>query len=272
MLRRTRLGDECRFEGRHTHARIEKQLVARMPEPYLPEKDVDRNFFTHIKGEGMTMPDLKTQLIKELSDSVVDMDEERTAELARTYVENSLNAFDAIDQGLADGMNRAGRLYEEEEYYIPELMMCSDAMYAGLEILTPHLATEENAHKHKVVIGVVEGDTHDIGKNLVRIMLETSGFEVVDLGRDVPPMDFVAKAREIDADIIALSTLMTTTVENMEKVMQILKEENYHTVKVMVGGGPISPGFAKKIGAHYSSDSAKAVQLAKTLVREACVC
>ncbi len=219
------------------------------------------------------MSDLKQSLLKDLSDCVVDMDEDQVVELAQRYVDNNFDVYEAIDQGLAEGMERAGKLYEEEEYYIPELLMCSDAMYAGLDVLRPHLKNDENDDKHKVVIGVVEGDTHDIGKNLVKIMLETSGFEVMDLGRDVPPMDFVEKAKEIEADIIALSTLMTTTMENMERVVQILKEENlYERIKVMVGGGPISPSFANKIGAHYSDDASKAVKLAKSLVREAKVC
>ncbi|MDY0222888.1 MAG: corrinoid protein [Desulfobacterium sp.] len=218
------------------------------------------------------MSDLKKHLLKGLSDSVVNMDESKTIEIAHEFIKNSFNAYEAIDQGLADGMEIAGRLYEEEEYYIPELMMCSDAMYAGLDILKPHLSKNKSGNKHKVVIGVVEGDTHDIGKNLVKIMLETAGFEVVDLGRDVPPVKFIETAKEIGAEIIALSTLMTTTMENMEKVMQMLKDEKNETIKVMVGGGCISPGFANKIGAYYSGDASKAVKLAKSLVAEAVVC
>lgn len=218
------------------------------------------------------MSDLKDRLLKELSNSVVDMDEVKTIEIAQNFVKHNLDAYEAIDKGLASGMERAGKLYEEEEYYIPELMMCSDAMYAGLDVLKPHLGKNEGGHKHKVVIGVVEGDTHDIGKNLVKIMLETSGFEVVDLGRDVPPMAFIERAKEIDADIIALSTLMTTTMENMATVVQILKDEKNNKIKVMVGGGCISPGFANKIGAYYASDASKAVKMARSLVEKTIVC
>ncbi|MBI9047740.1 MAG: corrinoid protein [Anaerolineaceae bacterium] len=218
------------------------------------------------------MSDLKERLLQELSNSVVDMDDVKTIEIAQNFVKNNLDAYEAIDQGLASGMERAGKLYEEEEYYIPELLMCSDAMYAGLDVLKPYLGKNEGGHKYKVVIGVVEGDTHDIGKNLVKIMLETSGFEVVDLGRDVPPMAFVEKAKEIDADIIALSTLMTTTMENMEKVVQILKDERNDKIKVMVGGGCISPKFADKIGAYYSSDASKAAKMARSLVEATMVC
>ena len=211
-------------------------------------------------------------LLKELSNHVVDMDEEMAVETAQRYIDGHFDAYEGIDKGLAAGMERAGQLYEEEEYYIPELLMCSDAMYAGMDILTPHLKADASKDKHKVVMGVVEGDTHDIGKNLVKIMLETAGFEVVDLGRDVPPEDFVAKAIEIGAEIIGLSTLMTTTMENMERVVQILAEKGQTQIQVMVGGGPISSGFARKIGAHYSRNASRAVEMAKSLVGEVVPC
>lgn len=214
------------------------------------------------------MSDLKENLIKELSDSVVEMEEEKVIEVAKMSIENGISAYDAIDKGLADGMNRAGVLYEEEEYYIPELLMCSDAMYAGLDVLRPHLEKKDINDKDKVVIGVVQGDTHDIGKNLVKIMMETEGFDVIDMGRDVPPREFVNKAKEVNADIIVLSTLMTTTMDGMAEVINILKEEGLKDkIKVMIGGGPISQSFATKIGADgYTTDASKAAKFAKDLV------
>lgn len=216
------------------------------------------------------MSDLKQRLLVELADSVVNMDEKLTVDLAQRYIENGLDPYEGINQGLAQGMDRAGVLYEEEEYFIPELLMCSDAMYAGLDVLRPHLKRDKMGDIHKAVIGVVEGDTHDIGKNLVKIMLETLGFEVVDLGRDVPPADFVEKAKEINADIIALSTLMTTTMEGMKEVMRLLKNDNLQDkIKVMIGGGPISRSFADKIGAYYAEDASKAANLAQDLVKGA---
>lgn len=219
------------------------------------------------------MPETKSELLAKMADSVVDMDEAQTVEVAKEYIDHQYDGYEAINFGLAKGMDRAGELYEQEEYYIPELLMCSDAMYAGLKIIRPHLEQHERAEKRKIVIGVVEGDTHDIGKNLVKIMLETSGFYVVDLGRDIPPINFVEKAMEIEADIIALSTLMTTTMDGMEEVMQILKKENLlDRIKVMVGGGPISKSFADKIGAFYADDATKAVKLAKSLVEEEAGC
>lgn len=214
------------------------------------------------------MSKLKEELFKELSDAVVEMDEEGAVAAAKEVVKENYDAYEAIDKGLSAGMEEAGKLFEEEEYFVPELLICSDAMYAGLEVLKPHIKANDTEIKHKVVIGVIEGDTHDIGKNLVKIMIETSGFEVVDLGRDVPAATFVEKAKEENADIIVISTLMTTTMEGMNKVIQILnKEDIRENFKVMIGGGPVSQSFADKIGADgYSVNATEAVVLAKRLV------
>lgn len=215
------------------------------------------------------MENLKEELLRELSSSVVDMDEDLAVEASKKFIENNFDAYEGIANGLAIGMDKAGKLYEEEEYYIPELLMCSDAMYAGLDMLRPHLRREDNDESFKAVVGVVEGDTHDIGKNLFKIMLETSGFDVVDLGRDVPPMDFINKAKEIGANLIGMSTLMTTTMDNMQVVIDLLKKENMRDdVIVMVGGGPISQSFADKIGADgYAPEASKAARLGKELVQ-----
>jgi len=208
------------------------------------------------------------EIFEKLSDSVVDMDEEEVVKLSKQAVSDQIDAYAAIDKGLANGMERAGKLFEEEEYFIPELLMCSDAMYAGLEVLKPHIRTSGQDEKSKIVIGVIEGDTHDIGKNLVKIMLETSGFDVIDMGRDVPPQKFVETARETGAKVIALSTLMTTTMDGMWEVIKILdKEKIREEFKVIIGGGPISQSFADKIGADgYSVNAADAVRLVRRLV------
>lgn len=209
----------------------------------------------------------KTEHFTELSDAVVDMDEERTVDAAKAALAAGIEPYDAIQLGLSDGMSRAGQLFEDEEYFIPELLMCSDAMYAGLDVLKPHLKKTAEK-KGTVVIGVIEGDTHDIGKNMVRIMFETSGFDVFDLGRDVPPQAFVDKAVEVKADIIGLSTLMTTTMDGMGQVIRLLEQSNLRgQFKVMVGGGPISSGFAKRIGADgYAVNASEAVRVAHDLV------
>ncbi|WP_136513191.1 corrinoid protein [Geomonas edaphica] len=211
------------------------------------------------------------ELFQRLSDAVVEMDEDESVAVANEVVERGIDAYRAIEQGLSAGMERAGQLFDEEEYFIPELLMCSDAMYAGMDVLKPHLRSDDVAEKRKVVIGVVEGDTHDIGKNLVKIMLETSGFAVTDLGRDIPPARFVETAKEIGADIIALSTLMTTTMEGMGAVVRQLSEEGIRDrFKVIVGGGPISQGFADRIGADgYAVNAADAIRLARALVAPA---
>jgi corrinoid protein of di/trimethylamine methyltransferase len=210
----------------------------------------------------------KEQLYKELADAVVDMDEDLVTELSNTVIEENIDAFEAIDLGLSKGMERAGKLFEEEEYFVPELLMCADAMNIGVDILKPHIKINSVSQKHKIVIGVIEGDTHDIGKNLVKLMLETSNFEVVDLGRDVPPETFVNKAVEENAKIIMISSLMTTTMDTMEDVVKMLKERNIkQSHLVAVGGGPISQAFADKIGADgYSKNAAEAVKMCQRLV------
>lgn len=210
----------------------------------------------------------KEELLKALSDCVVDMEDEEVNAVAEEYVEAGYPAIEGILDGLVDGMNKAAKLYEEEEYYIPELLICSDAMYNGLEILKPYLPQTEGEEKHKVVIGVVEGDTHDIGKNLVRIMLEAASFEVYDLGRDVKLEDFVAKAKEVNADVVAMSTLMSTTMPGMGKVVELLEQEGIREqVKVIIGGAPLSWAYAKKINADgYSDNAVEAVRLVKDLL------
>jgi len=210
----------------------------------------------------------KEELLKRLSDGVVEMEEDDVEEAAREYLEAGYPAFDGIMEGLVDGMNRASRLYEEEEYFVTDVLLCSDAMYIGLDILRPFLPEESGERKKKGVIGVVEGDTHDIGKNLVKIMLETAGFDMVDLGRDVPLTQFIEAAQEEGADFICMSTLMTTTMGGMEEVIRMLEEEGMRKkVKVMIGGGPISQKYADKIGADgYSQNAVEAVKLAKRLL------
>ncbi|MBC3889702.1 cobalamin-binding protein [Acetobacterium paludosum] len=215
----------------------------------------------------------KEKYLQMLSDNVVDMEDELVVGVAQEYIEAGYPALDGILKGLVDGMNRAAVLYEEEEYYIPELLICSDAMYNGLSVLRPLLEKIDAKEKYKVVIGVVEGDTHDIGKNLVRVMLEAAGYEVYDLGRDVPLQNFIDKAKEIEADVIAMSTLMSTTMQGMRKVIEKLKEEDIRdSVKVIIGGAPISIAFAQKIGADgYSANAVEAVKLVNNLMENEAV-
>jgi len=198
------------------------------------------------------------------------MDEELVVKAAGDALENKMEALTAINEGLIRGMNEAGRLYDEEEYFVPELLLCSDAMYAGLNILSPHVMRSDEKSKVRVVIGVMEGDTHDIGKNLVKLMLDVEGFEIYDLGRDVPLAYFVSKAKEVDARLLCLSTLMSTTMDGMSAVINLLKEEGLREkVTVLVGGGPVSQSFAARIGADgYAENATKAVRLAKKLLSQ----
>lgn len=210
----------------------------------------------------------KEELLEKLSECVVEMEDEDVVDVANEYIESGYPALDGIMEGLVDGMNKASDLYDEEEYFVTDLLLCSDAMYSGIDILKPHLPVEENkGEKLKIVIGVVEGDTHDIGKNLVKIMLDTAGFEMYDLGRDVPLDNFVDKAIEVGASLICMSTLMTTTMDGMRIVIEKLKEKGIRdNVKVMVGGSPISQKYANEIGADgYSANAVGAVKLAKRL-------
>lgn len=211
----------------------------------------------------------KYELIEQLAEAVVQMEEDDVDRICHDYINSGNDVYDAIRDGLAQGMDRAGKLYEEEEYYIPELLICSDAMYRGLDIFAPHLKKDDSKECLKAVVGVVQGDTHDIGKNLFKIMLETVGFEVMDLGRDVPPADFIKKAIEIDACLVGMSTLMTTTMNNMDTVIRLLEDEGIREkVVVMVGGGPISQNFADRIGADgYAPEASKAAKLALEIVQ-----
>lgn len=210
----------------------------------------------------------KEELLQKLSDCVFEMEDEEVVDVVKEYIEAGFDAQEGMLLGLVDGMKRASAMYEEGEYFVPELIICSDAMYAGIEELQKYLPNTEGTSAGKIVIGVVEGDTHDIGKNLVRIMLETGGFDVHDLGRDVPIESFVSYVKENEVDIVCMSSLMTTTMPGMEAVIHRLKEEGLREkVKVMVGGAPVSPAFAERIGADgYSRNAIEAVELAKSLV------
>lgn len=210
----------------------------------------------------------KEELLQQLSDCVFDMEDEEVVDVAEEYLACGYDPQEGMLQGLVDGMKRASEMYEEGEYFVPELIVCSDAMYAGIEVLQRELPDTADSKIGKVVIGVVEGDTHDIGKNLVRIMLETGGFDVHDLGRDVPVDTFVEYVQNNDVDILCMSSLMTTTMPGMPAVIGKLKELGIRDkVKIMVGGAPVSQGFADKIGADgYTRNAIEAVKFAQGLM------
>lgn len=211
------------------------------------------------------MGEEKAAILSDLAEAVINMDEARAMKAALAAIESKIDPYEAIMKGLASGMDRVNELFEQEEYLVPEILLCADAMYAGIELLRPYLPKDAMMNRKKAVIGVVKGDTHDIGKNLVRIMLDNAGFEMIDLGRDVPHAKFVDKAGELNADLVCLSTLMTTTMDGMQVIIEDLKKAGIYSM-TMVGGGPISPAFAKNIGADgYAKNAAQAVRVARGL-------
>ena len=211
---------------------------------------------------------LRNELLKDLSDAVVDMDEDKAKETSQRVLDEGLNAYDAIMNGLAAGMEIVGDLYDKHEYFVPELLMCADALYAGLDILKPHIKPEDlgDSAKGQVVIGTVQGDVHDIGKNIIKMMFEVAGFTVHDLGRDVPLEKFVEEQMRTDSDIVALSAMMTTTMMGMKKVVQMIKEKN-PDVAIMLGGAPVTKDVTELFGADgYAESAGNAVQEAIKMI------
>ena len=211
---------------------------------------------------------LREGLLKELSDGVVNFDEDKVAEAAKRVLEEGLDAYDAIMNGMAAGMEIVGDLYDKHEYFVPELLLCADALYAGLDILRPHIKREDQADKLKgqVVLGTVQGDVHDIGKNLIKLMFDVAGFTVHDLGRDVPLEKFVEEQVRTDSEIVALSAMMTTTMMGMKKVVEMIKKKN-PDVMIMLGGAPVTKDVADLFGADgYAESAGNAVQEAIKMI------
>lgn len=183
-------------------------------------------------------------------------------------LQTGLPAERILNEGLITAMTEVGRLFEIGEYYVPEMLIAARSMQAGLAVLKPFLAQSGVHASGHIVLGTVKGDLHDIGKNLVAMMLEGAGFEVVDLGADVAPEKFVAAVRDQQVDIIGLSALLTTTMNNMSKVIQALNEAGLRQkIKVIVGGAPVTEDFARKIEADgYAPDASRAVALVKRLI------
>ena len=215
-----------------------------------------------VKGEEKVA---KEELFISISDAVVEMEDEEVTDLCQQAIDQGIDAELVIREGLIKGMDRVSHLYETGEYFLPEVLTASFALNAGVDLLKPHLKQEKSEKKVKIVIGVVEGDTHDIGKNLVKIMCESAGFEVYDLGRDVPLDEFIRTAQEKQCEFICMSTLMTTTMAGMKTVIDRLKEQGIRDkYKVIIGGGPVSQRFANEIGADaYSTDAAACVRQIK---------
>ena len=214
----------------------------------------------------MVTDDKKKELLERLKNAVIQYDEDTAKEAAKEVLEVGMNANDAIFNGLVSGMEEVGRLFEAQEYFVPELLMCADALYAGLDILKPHVTQLDLGVKGSVVIGTVEGDVHDIGKNIVKMMFDVAGFTVYDLGRDVPLDKFVEEQLRTDSDLVCLSAMMTTTMVGMKKVIDDLRAKNPN-VKIMIGGAPVSQDIAEKWGADgYAKDANNALKDAINMI------
>jgi corrinoid protein of di/trimethylamine methyltransferase len=212
---------------------------------------------------------MSDELFKRMAQAVIDGEAEDAATLARQALDEGVDPLEAINKGFTAGMDVVSELYSTGEYFLPDLIMGGEAMKAALAILEPVLKAAGQAREvlGKVVLGTVKGDIHEIGKSLVGSMLSANGFEVYDLGIDVESEAFVAKAREYDADIVALSALLTTTMLHQRDVIEHLSEAGLRDrVKVMVGGSPVTPDWADRIGADgFAEDAASAVVAAKRL-------
>lgn len=211
----------------------------------------------------------KEELLKKLSDYVYEMEDLDIPEVAKEYLDAGHSAHDGVHQGLIKGMERAGDSFADEEYFVSDLLFASDAMYAALEIFEPALTGDQATEKlGTCIIGNVEGDTHDIGKNLVKTMLDAAGFNMIDLGKDVPVQEFIDQAETHQADVICISTLMTTTMPVMREVLEELSAQGVRDkYKVAIGGGPVTEKFAEEIGADgYSENASEAVNLIKRLL------
>ena len=211
---------------------------------------------------------MSQELFDQMRQCIIDGEPELAAELAQKALDQGIDPLDAINLGFVPGVNFVGEQFAEGEMFLPELVVAGEAMKAAVAVLEPEFARRGTERKilGKVVIGTIEGDIHEIGKTLVATMLSASGFQVYDLGVDVPIMSFVEKAREVNADIIGISALLTTTMVRQKDVIEALQDSNMAT-KVMVGGAPVTQSWAKEIGAQgYSEDAVGAVAVAKNLM------
>lgn len=205
---------------------------------------------------------------RSISEALQRGDSDTVKEMVKKALMEDIPPKDILDNSLISGMNIIGMKFKNNEVYVPEVLIAARAMYAGMNLLKPKLVENGVKNIGKVVIGTVMGDLHDIGKNLVKMMLEGAGFEVVDLGVNVSPEKFVSAVKEYQPDILGMSALLTTTMLNMAEVIQSLQSADLgKKVKVMIGGAPVTQRYAEQIGADsYSPDAASAVETAKMLL------
>ncbi|MBN1559929.1 corrinoid protein [candidate division KSB1 bacterium] len=210
-------------------------------------------------------------LLQQIAEFLRKGDDKRVLELTKQAIEQHIAAQDILDNGLIAGMNVIGELFKQHKIFIPEVLFAARAMNAGMDQLKPLLIKENARPVARIVLGTIEGDLHDIGKNLVGIMLKGAGFQVIDLGKDVSAVRFVEAAISEQAQVIGMSALLTTTMLNMKKVMTLLRERDLDgSIKTIVGGAPLSEEIAREFGADaYAYDAANAVERVKMLLAHA---
>jgi 5-methyltetrahydrofolate--homocysteine methyltransferase len=208
-------------------------------------------------------------ILIEISKFLQEGDDAKVSSLTNQAIKEKITPKKILNNGLIKGMDMIGKKYKAHEIFLPDVLLAAKAMYAGMDVLKPLFIKEGVPNIGKVVIGSVQGDLHDIGKNLVGIMLRGAGFEVIDLGNNVSPRKFIETAKKEKAGIIAMSALLTTTMPAMKKVVDLLKEEGLSSnIKIIVGGAPVSEKFARMIGADaYGYDSTSAVEIIKNLIK-----
>lgn len=209
-----------------------------------------------------------SKILEQLATAIIEGDIDNTPKLVQKALDEGLAPLSILNDGMVMGMNEVGRRFKAGEMFVPEVLMSAEAMQAGLKVLRPLLVASGAKLLGKVIMATVQGDLHDIGKNLVGMMCEGAGFEVIDLGFDVPAERIVQAVKEHKPDIVGLSALLTTTMRQMAYTIKALEEAGLRDkVKVMVGGAPVDEEFAKKIGADgYGSNAAAGAELAKKLV------
>ena len=212
----------------------------------------------------------KDQILEKLATAIIEADEDGAREGARLALEAQMDPLEAVDDGLSRGMNVVGERFESGEAYLPDLLLATEAFNAAMEILRPEIEAQKKQMKKKgtVLVGTVKGDLHNIGKNIVATVLETNGFDVVDIGVDNGALKFIEEAQKANVDVIALSSLMTTTMPAQREVIETLVEMNLRDrFRVIVGGGPVTPAWADEIGADgYGESAVQAVEMIRGLV------
>jgi 5-methyltetrahydrofolate--homocysteine methyltransferase len=205
---------------------------------------------------------------REIADALKEGNAKKVEALVTAAVSEGINPAQLVNEALILGMGEIGVLFKNNEVYVPEVLIAARAMHAGLNVLKPLLSEQEKSAAGRIVLGTVKGDLHDIGKNLVGMMFEGAGFEVVDIGIDVPPEKFVEAVKTVKPNVVAMSALLTTTMPYMRETIEAIEAAGLReSVRIIVGGAPVTDAFAEKIGADgYAPDAASAADLAKTMM------